>query len=214
METKFQTSFIPKRPIVAEQTSRVGSSVSLFMLISVVLFIGSLAGAGFVIVWKNHLLSQKNDFQNTLTENEKQFNPDLIGVLGKINTKIDLSKDVLYNHLASSEIFNIVGRLTAQNVRFNSLDYAAPKTPKDLITITMKGEGVSFNDIAFQSDVFGSSIQYGTNKIIHNPILSDLGLNQNGNVSFTFTTSLDPKDILYSRVLQASLSGNDTANTQ
>jgi hypothetical protein len=208
METKFQTSFIPKRPIAAEQTAHTGPSVSLFMLISVILFIVSLAGAGFVIFWKDHLVTQKAQFQDTLTKNQQQFNPDLIEKLGKINTKIDLSKQLLGSHLAVSEIFNIVAQLTAEHVRFNSLDFSSPKSSKDQIIITMKGEGVSFNDIAFQSDVFGKSVQYGTNKVIINPILSDLGLNQNGNVSFTFTTNLDPKDILYTKVLQASLQNN------
>ncbi len=209
METKFQTSFIPKRPIVTEQSAHVGGpSVSLFMLISVILFIVSLAGAGFVLFWKNHLAAQQIEFQNTLTANEQQFNPDLIEKLGKINTKIDLAKQLLTNHLAVSETFNIVAQLTAEHVRFDSLDFSAPKSPKDQIIITMKGEGVSFNDIAFQSDVFGKSVQYGTNKVIINPILSDLGLNTNGNVSFTFTTNLDPKDILYTKVLQAALQNN------
>ena len=209
METKFQTSFIPKRPIVSEQTTHAGGpSVSIFMLISVILFIVSLAGAGFVVFWQDHLTKQQKEYSDTLTANEQQFNPALIETLGKINTKIDLSKQLLASHLAVSEVFNIVAQLTAEHVRFDSLDFTAPKLPKDSVVITMKGEGVSFDDIAFQSDVFGKSVQYGTNKIIKNPILSDLGLNQNGNVSFTFTTNLDPNDILYTKVLQSSLQNN------
>jgi hypothetical protein len=202
METKFQTSFIPKKPILSQTTVRTHRTISLFALFSILLFIISLAGAGFVIVWKNVLLKTQTQYEATLQANENQFNPALITTLSRASDKINVSQQLLASHLVVSQVFTIIGALTAQNISFSSLDYSAPTTPGGTAMIAMKGIGSSFSDIAFQSDVFGSAVQYGTNTKIVTPILSNLGLNQNGAVSFTFTAGINPSDILYSKSIQ------------
>lgn len=220
METKFQTSFIPKKPIMSSESStRVRHSVSLFMTIGVLFFIVSLAGAGFTIFWKSVLLSTQKSYQATLAKNENQFNPQLIETLRRVNTKIDVSKKLLANHLAVSSIFDIIGALTAENIKFKSLQYSGGTSASTAATaasksaqISMQGVGTSFSAIAFQSDVFGQSSQYGRNIIIKNPVLSNLSLDQNGNVSFSFTASINPADISYKKILNQSLSGNTNSN--
>jgi hypothetical protein len=180
------------------------------MLLAVILFILSISGAAFTLIWKNVLSKTQQDYIDTLTKNEREFKPDTIEMLSAVNKKIDTSEQLLNNHLAPVEIFNIVGQLTAEHIRFSSLEFTAPITKKDGVIITMRGEGNSFKDIAFQSDVFGQSVQYGTNKVIKNPILSDLGVNQNGNISFTFTTNIDAGDISYAKVLEQTLKAGQT----
>ena len=125
----------------------------------------------------------------------------------------NLSKQLLANHLAASEVFSIISKLTIAGVRFSSFDFTAAAKDSDGIKVTMKGVGNSFSAIAFQSDVFGQSQKYGSNKVLKNPVLSDLSLDQNGNVGFVFTTTINPADLSYSKVLDSSLQSEGAVST-
>lgn len=201
METKFQTSFIPKKPLVIEQKIHTSSGISIFMVISSLIFIGSIVWAGFTFVWKDVLLKSQADYKIRLADSEKRFDTSLIEDLKKANVKIDLGRQLIKNHLDVTEIFNIVSLLTIEGVRFNSLEFTTPANASDGIKINMRGVATSFSAIAFQSDVFGKSQKYGTNKILKNPVLSDLSPDINGNVGFTFSTTVNPEDLLYTKIL-------------
>jgi hypothetical protein len=215
METKFQTSFIPKKPITAGTTSRVQSSSGsggLFNLFAIIVFIISLAGAVFAYIWMGVIVNTGKQYQATLQTNENEFNPALISTLDRASMKINFAKSLLANHLAPDAIFGIIGGLTAEDISFSSLSYTAPKASNNYINLTMSGVGTSYSAIAFQSDVFGSSVQYGENIAVKNPVLSGLGLNENGNVSFSFSAELDPSNIVYSKILAAALGGSSNSS--
>ncbi len=202
MDTKFQTSFIPKKPILMDQkVTKHSGGGSVFMFISVILFLASVAGAGFTFVWKDILLKQQENYKVELKKAEARFDVELISKLKKVNTKLDLGSKLLKKHLAISEIFAILNSLTTEGIRFTSFEFTAPESEKDLLKISLKGVGNSFSAIAWQSDVFGQSTKFGKNKVVKNPILTDLVLDDKGNVAFTFTASLDPSDVSYEKVL-------------
>ena len=56
MAVKMQTSFIPKKPII--ENNSADSGVSLFLLLSIIVFIVAVALAGGVWVWQNSLIAQ------------------------------------------------------------------------------------------------------------------------------------------------------------
>jgi hypothetical protein len=58
METKFQTSFIPKQPVTDTELHR-GSGASLFFLFSFILFMASLASAGGTTVTSKSIVGKK-----------------------------------------------------------------------------------------------------------------------------------------------------------
>lgn len=220
METKFQTSFIPKRPIVPQESVHTRSGVSILMVIATILFIISLSGAGFVFTAKKVLLSSQEKLKTDLAENEKRFNAPLIEDLKKANLKIDLASQLLKNHIAVSEIFNIISKLTIDGVRFSSFEFTAPDTSltatgktEKAFKISMKGLANSYSSVAFQSDVFGRSQKYGTNKVIRNPILSDLSVDQNGNVNFNFSAEIVQSDISYEKTLIDTLQSEGSLPT-
>jgi hypothetical protein len=175
------------------------------MVIATFLFIISIAGALFTIFWKNVLVKSQENYKVQLAESEKRFNTSLIEELKKANTKIDLSKQLLNSHLASSEIFSIISRLTVEGVRFTSLDFTSPVKDSEGVKVVLRGVGNSFSSIAFQSSVFGQSEKYGSNKILKNPVLSDLVVDQSGNVGFTFAATIVPEDISYNKILNSTL---------
>lgn len=175
------------------------------MFLGTLIFIASIAGAVFSVIWKGVLLQAQESYKADLVESEKRFNTNLIEELKKANTKIDLGKQLLKNHLAVSEVFGIVSRLTIEGVRFTSFDFSGASKEGEGLKVSMHGVGNSFSAIAFQSDVFGQSQKYGSNKILKNPVLSDLNLDSKGNVGFTFTTTINPADISYEKILQSTL---------
>lgn len=212
METKFQTSFIPKKPLIPMSGLTPAAprrSVSLFMVIAVLLFIASIAAAGGTFFWKSYVDSSQVKYKEELALREKQFNPNLIEDLKRQNVKIDLGKQLLDNHVAVSQIFDIIGRLTIENVRFTSMDLTVSPQTGEGIKISMKGYGTSLSAIAWQSDVLGKLERYGLRKVVKNPILSDPSLDTNGQVSFGFSASIDPGSLSYTTSLKNE---DDAAN--
>lgn len=220
METKFQTSFIPKKPIVPVGGLNASTphrhTTSLFMTLAGLLFIVSLVAAGGMFFWKSYLLSAQEKYKTELAEREKQFNADLIEELKRQNIKIDTARSLVNNHIAASQIFDIIGRLTIESVRFLSLDLSTGSAGNpaggDGVKISMKGYGTSLSAIAFQSDVLGQLEDYGLRKVVKNPILSDPALDANGTVSFGFSASIDPSSLSYRKSLQPP-TGTSTTTT-
>ena len=215
MEPKFQTSFIPKKPTTVGGGAHPLShhrGTSLFMALEVLLFIASLALTGGAYAWKAILISSQDSFKKDLAAREQQFNLDLISQLKEANIKVDTAKQLLANHLAMSEIFGLIGKLTIQDVRFMTLDVEAPPTVGGDVSVKLSGLGTSFSAVAFQSDVLNQLEQYGLRKIVINPILSDPQLAENGTVSFGFTASIDPTAISYEQSV-APTTAPTTAST-
>lgn len=202
MDTKFQTSFIPKKPILAEQKVVRGSSgISIFMFVSILIFSLSLAGAVGTLLWKNILIKNQESYRKDLIKAENEFDTVTIEKLKKINTKIDLSKKLLASHVSVSEIFPTLAALTIESVKFNSFSFASPSDSKGGLKITLKGIASNFSAVAFQSSVFGKSDKFGKNRSLKDPVISDLVVDEFGNVGFSFSATLNTGDLLYSDII-------------
>ncbi len=213
METKFQTSFIPKKPLtlagsglggisVPQQPKRRGTSV--FMSIAVIIFIISLGAVAGVHFWKSVLISAQDSYKVQLAQREKQFNLALIEELKRQDVKISLADQLLRNHLAISNIFGIIGSFTIENVRYLSLDLSAPANSTEDVKISMKGQGSNLSAIAFQSKVLATLEEYGLRTIVRNPILSDPVLDASGAVSFGFTATINSGALSYEKSVTSS----------
>lgn len=193
-------------------------SVSIFLTISIIVFIISLGGAGFAFPWEKVLDSEQNQYKNDLAADQNQFNTDLINTLTKANTKIDLAEGLIAKHLAVSEIFNIISNLTIASVAWKSFTFSAPAASGSAapsgspsfgggasndVTVSMQGETDSYYSVAYQSDVLGKSSEFGANNVIKNPVLSNLSVGSDGKVAFSFTASVDPSELSYVSELSA-----------
>ncbi|MEN9524022.1 MAG: hypothetical protein RL536_91, partial [Candidatus Parcubacteria bacterium] len=113
METKFQTSFIPKKPFspiggLNNPAPHHSHTTSLFLALAGLLFIISILAAGGMYFWKSYLLSAQTAYKAELAERERQFNSDLIEELKRQNVKIDLAKNLINEHTATSQIFDVI----------------------------------------------------------------------------------------------------------
>jgi len=205
METKFQTSFIPKRPS-SQTVGGPSMSVphrrytgSIFLTLAVLLFICSLVALGGTYIWNNYLISVAEEYKKELIAREAQYQIDAISKIKADSIRIDLAKRLLSTHLSASQIFSIISQLTVVNVQFLSMNVSPAQTPGGLIRVVLAGYGLNFSTVASQSDTLSQLDRIGLDKIVKNPIISDPTLNQNGTVSFSLTLSIDPNSILYDK---------------
>ncbi|MSR71378.1 MAG: hypothetical protein EXS50_01740 [Candidatus Taylorbacteria bacterium] len=189
MDTKFQSSFIPKKTMVPTGRSGEPRSINLLFLIGFVILLVVIAGALYVFIEQQILHRNIAQNQKTLATTRQSFDPSLIDILTKLDTRFEIGKLLLSNHIAVSPFFGVLESITLKSVRFTDFTYALVGT--DRITVSMHGEGESFSSVALQSDVFGKS------KFLKKPIISNLTLSQNGNVGFDFTATIDQAGLLY-----------------
>jgi hypothetical protein len=224
MEPKFQTSFIPRKnptPMGGLSSQKpVRHGTSIFMAIAVLIFVVSLGAIGGAYAWKQYLLSVQVTYQKDLAAREQQFNLTQIEHLKQINVQIDTAKQLVNNHVALSQIFEIIQKLTIEKVRFMNMDVTLPTAQNgatgNAVKITMMGYGSNLSAVAFQSKVLSELEQYGLRNIVKNPIISDPSLDPAGTVSFGFGAELDKTGLTYAQVINptnANPASGATAST-
>ena len=103
MEVKMQTSFIPKKPIT--ETTNEGSGVSLFLLLSIIVFIVAVALAAAVFLWQKSLVAQIEKDKQALVDTKKTYEEGTIEELIRLNDRIEESKNLLAKHIAVTPVF-------------------------------------------------------------------------------------------------------------
>lgn len=206
MEPKFQTSFIPKKPIVASE-SVARKSIDFFAIIATILFLGSLVLSAAVFAWKYTLQKQVANSEASLAKAKDQFDQEFIGYVNRLNSRIETSKELLNKHVGASTIFGFLASHTLKTVSYTDFTYSYEAD--GTVKVVMKGVAKSYSSIALQSEEFGKQNQY-----IKSPIFSDLNPDQSGSVVFTLTALLDKNLISYQKNLGASLNeGNESTST-
>lgn len=205
MEPKFQTSFIPKKPIIASEGVAKGS-IDFFAIIATVLFLGSLVLSAAVFAWKYTLEKQVANSEASLAKAKDQFNQEFIGYVNRLNSRIETSKDLLNKHVGASTIFGFLASHTLKTVSYTDFTYSYEAD--GTVKVVMKGIAKSYSSIALQSEEFGKQNQY-----IKSPIFSDLNPDQTGSVVFTLTALLDKNLISYQKNLATPSDSDGTSNS-
>jgi hypothetical protein len=190
MDPKLQTSFIPKKPMVAETRAKTG--ISLFFLISLIVFLTSLALGAAVYLGQKQLITNLEKDRALLARNQDAFEPLTIETLTRLDRRIEASKRLLEQHVTVSPVFALLEEKTLQTVRFRSFSFTT--TPAGIV-LAMAGQARNFSSVALQSDVLGSS------PFLKNTIVADLNLTSDGSVSFGFRSMIDQKLVLYKSLL-------------
>lgn len=203
MDTKFQTSFIPKKPLVPSiGIGKSGRHVSFFSIIIIFVFLVSLLGATAVFVYEKYLTTRIANMQQSLAQAEASLDPALISEWVRLDKRIESSKEILNVHVALSSFFDILQDMTLKNVQFKNFGYIINSSQK--INIAMDGVADSFATVALQSDEFAKKA-----KSIGSQLFSNIDLDRSGNVNFRFTATLDPALILYKNTIQNDTSRED-----
>jgi hypothetical protein len=194
MEVKMQTSFIPKKPIT--DTHIEGGGVSLFLLISIILFIVSISLAVGVFLWQKSLVAQIEKDKADLVAAKESYEEDTLVPLIRLNDRIEQSKVLLSKHLAITPVFALLEAKVLKNVRLKNMKFSYAGDGK--IKIDLSGQAASYEALLKQSDSFGDE---SLRKYISMPVVSDFSPVADGSVSFNFTATVDPKLVSYADTL-------------
>ncbi len=206
METKFQTSFIPKQP-VTESGPIHTSSASIFFLVSFIVFMVSLASAGGVLIYESIVDRSIANEKTNLTKNQNAFDPTTISELTRLNDRINSASSLLKQHKSVTSVFQLLTNTTLENVQFSDFNYLATD---DKITLSMKGTASSYETVALQAKEFTAQ---NLQNVFRSPIFSDLNLDTKGNVTFGFSTGVDPFLVDYYKLKGEELNSGGFVNT-
>jgi hypothetical protein len=114
----------PAAPSVDTGSGGSGGSKgnSLIFMIGVFVFVISLLVAGGAFAWGKFLEARQVQLGEDLKVLAKDYNVELISLFKQTDTKISIAKDLLDRHVAMSQVFGLVSRFTAENIRFINLD--------------------------------------------------------------------------------------------
>lgn len=202
MDKEFQTSFVPKKPIIEKASAphSGGGLSAAFNLIALIVFIASILAAGATYFYRGSLIDRVEEYKVSLERARGSFEPALITELQILDKRMRAASDILDNHVAVSPIFALIGEITLPTVRYSDFSYEFNEENPNLVDVIMTGEAKGYNYIALQADLFGDD------KFIKNPIFSDFTLDQNGNVDFALTFSVDKTLVLYESFLEREAS--------
>ncbi len=194
MEQNFQTSFIPRKPIVEERVV-VARSVSLFLAVSVFALFAVLIASGGLYFYRSLIVKNLAQMENDLNLAKNRFEPSRINELQILDKRLRASSAILSSHRTLTPIFEALEAVTMKTVRFTKFEYSEAEEPGARILVKMSGIAVGYRSVALQSDLFTK------NKYFINPIFSNLALDNSGNVLFDLSFYVDPVFVNYKNML-------------
>ena len=195
MEPKFQTSFIPKRPVMDNPKSAlpVVKTTNIFSVAANLIFVLTLLASAGLFGYKYLLIKQITDADRQLNAAREAFEADKVEDLLDASTRITTTKNLLEKHFVVSEILVLMQQLTVKNMRFDEFNF---KNKNGSPTLEMIGEGSTYNAIAEQSDTFNQ------NGFFKNQTFNDFSLTDTGTVRAKYLTNLSPELISYKKLIE------------
>ena len=186
MENTFTTTFIPKKPIVPETSGPrpVSRPVGLLSAFSAVLFFVAIVCAVGVYVWQQYETQQSTKLAASIAIVEKSFDPQLITQLQTLDTQLKSANTVLADHTVVTPIFNVLASSTLPQIQFTKMGLI--DDPVNGMSVTMSGVADSYQTIAQESDVLGSTSAF------KNVLFSNFVLTTAGQISFDLSFDVDP----------------------
>ena len=186
---ELRTSFIPKKQIVFEEEKRQSTPVSFLTTISAILFFFLLAVAGGLYFYKATLEREIGTMSESLDRAREAVDAALVASLKRLDDRMQVANVLLQNHVTVSPIFNLLEETTLQSVQFDRFTYLLSDNGETKITLTGKARG--YSSLALQSDAFGE------NQYIVEPVFSNLGLDSEGRVLFSFSSPIKKSFLLW-----------------
>jgi hypothetical protein len=196
MDPRFQTSFIPKKPIVAQIKSSSVSTINLFTLISTVIFITVVALSGGLFFYKGVVAKQIESDKATLDRARGAFEPELIAQITRLDTRIETARKLMDSHISVRPLFEFISSITLQSVRFRDFTFSYPAPDK--IQVTMTGQAKNYASVALQSDVLNEQ------KNFEDVSISNMSLDGSGTISFAVSAIVNAKLLSYASTLNQS----------
>jgi len=195
---ELQTSFIPKRTLDTSPVRRA-DTVSIFTVLSTLIFFASIITAGGVFLWQKQIQSEITKVENQIQTQKKEFSEDKIKEFTSLSNRINAADSLFVNHIYTSKIFELLQKNTVPTVRFNKFTVDPSQTDKQSLKITLNGQAKDYASIALQSYVFAKS-----QNIVSSYEFSNLTLDQAGNVLFDLSATIEKRVAAFESNIQTA----------
>jgi len=202
MEQNFQTSFMPKKPMIEERAITSRPTIGILSILSVFIFFTMIVGTGALFFYKGILTRNIGTMESDLNLAKDRFEPSKIVQLQVLDKRLRASNEILSKHIAISPIFQALQAITMKTISYTKFSYGFDGSSNTKIMIKMSGVAIGYKSVALQSDLFTE------NKYFIDPLFSNLSLDDKGNVVFDLEFSVDPNFVDYKKVLDATNEGS------
>ncbi len=186
MDTKgIQTSFIPKKTLIPKGFDSTGNDfASIFLIISIIIFITTGLAFGGLYFWKIGLKKQVDQLEKDLVIQKENLQSEtvLFEDLVRFDKKLQIASSLLDKHVTIRPFFKFLSESTLKTVRFRNLNFKF--LDNGWADIKMNGEARSFNSIALQSKSFADT------KKLSDIVFSGLNIGRDNTVVFDFSAKL------------------------
>ncbi|MFA6585805.1 MAG: hypothetical protein WCS86_01435 [Candidatus Paceibacterota bacterium] len=191
MEQNFQTSFIPKKPMIEERAVS-SRPIGLLTIFSIFVFFTMLIASGGLYFYDGILKKNIVQMENDLNLAKTRFEPSKIVQLQVLDKRLNASNEILSKHIAISPIFKELQLITMKTISYTKFSYDFDGSKNSKIVIKMSGTSDGYRSVALQSDLFTAKA-----KSFIDPVFSNLSLDDKGNVNFDLDFSVDPDFVNY-----------------
>lgn len=178
------TSFVPRQPTPEQKRSLRGGH-NMFLVVSLFVLGLAVLAAGGTYAYGRYLEHSLQVKGEELAAAQRGVNQEQVEEFVRLRDRLTFGQDLLNNHVALSQVFDVLEKQTLVSVRFTSLDLVVADDQTAQIEIT--GIARNFNALAAQSNAFASE------KGIRRAIFSGIVVNANNTVSFRLTADLDQR---------------------
>src|SRR5690348_3321327 len=134
MDQNFQTSFIPKKPIIEERVV-YARPVNIFTVGASLILFAVLLGSGGLYFYKGTLKNEINKKAQDLELAKNRFEPARIAELQVLDKRLRASNEILTKHIAISPIFKALEGVTLPSVSYTHFSYILGVPPVTSIMV-------------------------------------------------------------------------------
>lgn len=192
MDNSFQTSFIPKKPIIASDDRKERTSIGLFGIFAIIILIAVLLASGGLFFYKDYLSNKRDSLSSSLSSTRDNFDEKTIKELDTYSKRAISAKSVLNNHIVISPLFRLIEDITIPQIQYTKFDHSSDK---DVFKVKMSGVSKDYKSIALQADMFNNEKNGSFKNVIFSNLTREFGENVNFDVEF----SVDPSLLSYEK---------------
>jgi hypothetical protein len=207
MEQEFRTTFIPKKPVVAQSASSsnpVGRPVGLLFVISLIIFVVTVGLAGAAYAYQSYSKNELEQYKISLDRVQKNLDTNVIKEFTVMDKRLRNAETLLNQHTVINPVFQVLGTSTLPAVRFTKLELSYDETGN--VIVAMSGESDGYRSIALQSQALSK------NSNLKNTIFSNFIVTPKGRVSFDMSFMVPRSDVMFNTFVSNLGSNTEISN--
>jgi uncharacterized membrane protein len=188
MASDFQSSFIPKGPVVQQQIFKkkgLGWSGMLVVLLLIISLVGAIGLYAYKIIIKKDI----QNLESQLAGDEQNIDTKTINEMVQFEKKMQVTETIVKKHQIISNFLTALSSSTVSTVQFAEMNYANLKEGE--LSVNLHGKAADYSSVALQENVFYQ------NRYFKSISFSNLTLSDDGKVSFDIALSVDPQIAIY-----------------